>query len=167
MCWNTTAIKNYCRQLAYKLDVEFDCPIKINGRLTRTYGKTVSINTRYGWQPDRIEISRKILETATDEAIMDIIAHEFVHWYLVKTTHELHGHDGLFQEVCKKIGCGLDGPTAAVERLVEDSDIYKYEVYCPNHGIVAQYYRAGKIVKNIERYRCGECGCSLEVKQNY
>ena len=166
--WSVKDITNYCRQLAYKMNIEFTCPVKINGRLTRTYGQVIiTSGIKDKWYPEVMEISRQLLETATDESIMEVIAHEFAHWYICETTNEDHGHDALFKEVCNKIGCGFNTPTAKVERIVEDAAVYKYEVVCPNHGTISRYHRAGKVVKNIKFYACPHCGGELELKQNW
>lgn len=168
MTWSVKDITNYCRQLANQMNIEFDCPVSINGRLTRTHGRVIFYPLGIDkWTPEKLEISRQLLETATDESIMNIIKHEFVHWYIGKTTHEDHGHDALFQKVCGLLDCPFNTSAAKVERVVEDEAIYKYEVLCPNHGVVGKYHRAGKVVQHPHWYSCRACGHKLEVRQNW
>ena len=84
-------------------------PVEINGRLTRTLGRVKFMDYGEGHcYPTKIEFSKALLEEGTDNDIINVIKHEYVHYYLVETTHENHKHDALFKRKCAEIGCTHD-----------------------------------------------------------
>lgn len=159
MEWAVGQIKEYCESLSDSLGDTFDCRVYINSRLTRTLGRVLSIEKNGVREVTALEISKRFLETSTDESIQDIIKHEWVHYYLIKTTGQAHGHDGLFKKICAQIGCKNDGTTAThIERTVSNDRLYRYIVKCPNCGRVIGYYqRMSKTLQNIGNYQCGYC----------
>ena len=141
--------------------------VKINKRLTRTLGRCIGTRSRDSYTPNRIEFSAELLATSTDKSIIDVIYHECAHALVGLETGENHGHDAVFKAMCHRIGTNNDGTTTKVERTVEDTEVYKYFVYCNQCGQIAgKYHRAGNVVKYPEHYHC-KCGGSLHVVQNY
>ena len=141
--------------------------VKINKRLTKTLGRCIGVWHGDLYIPQKIEFSAELLTTSTDKSIIDVIYHECAHALVGLETGEKHGHDAVFKAMCRRIGTDNDGISTKVERTVEDTEIYKYFVYCNQCGqIVSKYRRAGNVVKHPECYHC-KCGGSLRVVQNY
>lgn len=166
--YTTQQITEKYKELAFSLGEVFDTPVIINGRLTRTLGRVISDVRNGKIFPRCIEISRQLLETATKESIDEVLIHEFCHWYLAATTHVDHGHDATFKALCQKLGGG-DGKTAThVDRLVDNSKLFKYQCFCAGCGKeVAQYSRASFAVKNPSLCATNCCGAILKVVQNW
>lgn len=167
--WTIQEIEDYLSELAESVDLVYDTPITVNGRLTKTLGRVVAELTMSGtYKPQVIEFSRQFLETATDESVRQTIMHEFAHWAVLTETGEMHHHDALFKDMCRKISCDANRPQTKVERIVDDSKVYKYTVKCGECGNAVHYSRAGNVVKHPHWYTCGQCGSdSLEVVQNW
>ena len=166
MEWTIERIVEVASRYAAKVDVEFDIPVFINGRLTRTLGRVFQQNINGTYVPTKMEISRQLLQTATDESIESVISHEVAHFIVAKQTGEKHGHDEAFKLVCAKIGCTNDGYATKVERTVEAKD--KYEVFCPKCGKISGYSRMCKTLKYIDQCYCKRCNnSSLTYVQNW
>ena len=166
--WTVQEIENVMTELAMQLNLEFNTPIKINSRLTKTLGRVMSEPTLDGYIPNCIEFSKRFLETSTDESVRQTIMHEFAHWAALVQTGHPHGHDALFKAICRSIGCTADKAHARIERTVDVDSLYKYVVKCSECGNTMHYSRAGNVVKYPHWYTCGRCGGdSLEVIQNW
>lgn len=161
-------ITNKYEQLATSLGVKFNTPVKINGRLTRTLGRVISDVRDGSLFPSCIEISRQLLETATKESIDEVLIHEFCHWYLAETTHENHGHDATFKALCQKLGGGNGNTSTHVDRVVDNSKIYKYQCFCAGCGKeVAHYSRINATIKNPNSYFTSCCKREFKIIQNW
>ena len=91
--WTIQEIEDYLSELAESIDLVYDTPITVNGRLTKTLGRVVAELTMSGtYKPQVIEFSRQFLETATDESVRQTIMHEFAHWAVLTETGEMHHH---------------------------------------------------------------------------
>ena len=108
MVWTIERITELCVEYCGRCDIKFNSPVVINGRLTRTLGRCFYERHGSVWNPVKIEISRQLLETATDESIEAVIAHECAHYVSCAITHENHGHDSTFRFYCEKIGTTND-----------------------------------------------------------
>ena len=161
-------ITNKYTELATSLGVTFNVPVKINGRLTRTLGKVISDVQDHRLFPRCIEISRQLLETATKESIDEVLIHEFCHWYLAETTHEDHGHDATFKALGQRLGGGSGKTTTYVDRVVDNSKIFKYQCFCAGCGKeVAHYSRASFAVGHPDLCSTSCCNRELKVIQNW
>lgn len=166
-------IKAHCNEAFRKGGHNFatsNIALSINGRLTKTQGRCISKAYMGAYYPEKIEISRQLLETGTEQAIIDVIYHECAHALVTIETAEPHGHDAVFKAVCQKIGATRDKASGYVERKenVAVDEIYKYTVYCPNCGFIGGYSKMGKRLKNINDCFCGKCnGGNLYYKQNW
>ena len=157
-------IINECERLSDMMGVEFDLLVKINNRLTRTLGR---VCYEYG-TPYVMEISGPMLKTCTDESILQVVRHEWAHWYAWRESGEIHGHDAYFREICAKIDCDHDRSKNHVERLQGAKPMYKYTVKCPECGATWHYARRGHVINNLESCWCSNCGCEhLELVQNW
>lgn len=75
----------------------YDCPIALNGRLSRTLGRVILGTERGRVIPIKMEFSKEFLNTSTDASI---IGHEWAHYYVTKTTGINHKHDQEFKRAC-------------------------------------------------------------------
>lgn len=167
--WTVERITELCVDYCGRCDVKFNSPVIINGRLTRTLGRCFYQKSGSVWNPSRIEISRQLLETATDKCIEDVIAHECAHYVSCAITHKSHGHDATFRFYCQKIGTTND--TAIynnLERTRANEEIYKYTLYCSECGkLVGGRSRACNMTKYPHNYITKCCNAELRVIQNW
>ena len=122
--------------------------------------------------PPRILLSAAVLEN--DELFWDTIRHEYAH-AVVWLTHpdERHGHDAIWKDVCRQIGCTPRATTAASEEQKREwMNTAKYRVHCESCGADTYYQRAGKVVsilmrgeKRRLRCPCGSCDLSLYIRR--
>ena len=113
----------------------------------------------------RITISAGILEQ--EEQFWDTIRHEYAHAALyLRCPGERHGHDRLWKELCRELGCAperLAPQSEPQQRRTEETA--KYRVHCKGCGRDSYYFREGKVIKALRRggrgrVRCGLCGGS-------
>jgi predicted SprT family Zn-dependent metalloprotease len=165
--WTIKDVENECHKISAKMGDKFDIPVRVNGRLTRTLGRVTIRRINGVWYPEVMEISKQLLETATDESIKSVIEHEWCHYFTAKETGEDHGHDKVFKAMCARIGCDNDGTRTKVERTVEVHS--KYEVYCGTcKDIIANYSRMSKNLQRLDERTCNRCKTSnLKLIQNW
>lgn len=145
-------------------------PIRSNARLRSTLGRVKCLR-----QGDKIlsveciEFSVEFLKNATDNDIINVIKHEYVHYYLAITTKARHGHDLVFKKKCAEIGCVYDKTRSNLESNYAEKQEYKYEVYCVDCiKMIGGYSRMCKTLKNLSSCKCGRCGGNhLVMKQNW
>ena len=142
---------------------KIDIPICANGRLKTTLGRVTFY--RDVCIPIKIEFSKKLLDFSPEEDIIQVIKHEYAHYYLLVETGIDHKHDSVFKAKCAEIGCTHDGPKNHVESTAKS----KYEVWCEDCNVcIGTYSRRCKIIDNIKFCGCGRCGGgNLRVIQNY
>ena len=151
-----------CERLSNMMNVDFDLPVRINNRLTRTLGRVCY----EGGVPYVMEISGPMLKTCTDASIIEVVRHEWAHWYAWVASGEIHGHDQYFRDICHKIDCTHDRSRNKVERLVSDKPISKYTITC-GCGQQWHYARMCDTIRHIDYCSCPNCGGKLTVKQNW
>lgn len=145
-------------------------PITANGRLSTTLGRVKFTSLRGTvLSVNAIEFSAALLENGTDNDIINVIKHEYAHYYLFVTTGEKHGHDAMFKRKCAEINCTHDGAKNDLEAGYTKKEKYKYEVYCVDCiKMIGGYSRMCKTLKNLSSCRCGKCGGNhLVIKQNW
>ena len=156
-------IRELCEEIVNSQSYSIkNIPININGRLTKTLGRVCYCGNKI----EKIEFSKQFLATATSDSIYSVIQHEMAHVIATLETNERHGHDSLFKEVCKRIGCDNDKTKTSVERTVEEDKCYKYTVVCLKCKGKAYYNRKGKVISNLYQYHCGKCGGTLACIEN-
>lgn len=155
------AIINECRRLSESVGDDFNIPVSLNARLTRTLGRVHSECVNGVWRPVRMEFSTVFIKTSTKESIMSVIQHEWAHYYTTKTTKENHGHDETFKAVCARIGCTNDKTRTHVDRIYtkESKGTFKYQVFCPTcNKYVSGFSRMCKLLREIDQCICKKCG---------
>ena len=161
----TEICKNVCAAAGYDLIV----PVQINKRLRTTLGRVKYVRRGSGRiDPALIEFSHSFLSLAKEEEIMEIIKHECAHYLVALETHEHHGHDAKFKEICKKINCHANTATVDFDSLGKVEN-FKYLIYCPScNEIVAKYHRKGKVIQNLDACYCSRCkNYGLQLIQNW
>ena len=168
MAYNIERVTKEFNHICNNAGVQVTCPVKLNGRLKRTLGRVTFITRNNISSPTLVEFSKQLLETCTDDTIWNVVAHEAAHYIATARTGESHGHDTYFKSICAEIGTSNDGTKTTTERTVNNSQIYKYQIECPNCGIIQYAHRMGKNLKNIHLCTCGKCGSSnLVVVHNW
>ena len=129
MTWTVETITNFLKENAAKLGHNFNIPVKINARFSSTLGAMRYIHNWDGTDtPTSIDISKQLIENASDKSIESTLLHELAHWVAIveDPDNKAHGHDAVFKEICHRLGCDNDKTTANVEYLVNEEKIYKY-----------------------------------------
>lgn len=153
-----------CHNIAEENGFYISCPIKENGRLSRTLGR---VCYNHGGVKV-IEFSRKLLLFGTETQINDTIRHELAHAFVYWKTGETHGHDKVWKEMAESLG-------ARPERLAEGQiykesaeKVHKYTIYCKKCGKLVGYRdRACAITRGEEGYYSKCCHSDLKVVQNW
>ena len=133
-------------------------PIEINSRLSTTLGRVDSLNTGGYVTPLKVMFSKSLITTATDEDIRQIVLHEAAHYIAIMRTHEHHGHDSYFKDICAEIGCTNDGATYMTEAIKADDKLMRYSIYCPNCGYIKGQGRFTSLLRNLSQFECSKCG---------
>lgn len=168
MSYTIERVQKEFTDICNKAGVQVTSPISLNSRLTRTLGRVCMIRHGETVENEKVEFSKQLLETATDNTIWNVIAHEASHYIATVRTGEDHGHDTYFKSICAEIGTTNDGTKTHVERTVAEEQIYKYSVVCQNCGVIAHYHRMSKNLKNISSCYCKKCNSNnLSVVHNY
>ena len=136
--------------------------LKISKRAVRQLG-SFRCPARPGAGPLRITLSALILDD--DEGFWDTIRHEYAHAavYLLHP-NEKHGHDRLWRDMCRRVGCTPkrlapeDGRAAELRK-----EKIKYIIRCQSCGRECGYIRRGKSVDMMMSWRrrflrCSACG---------
>jgi len=167
MTWTEAELKKTCTDICAAAGHSFNIPVTINKRLRTTLGRVKGVRTGSVYNPVAMEFSHVFLNTASYDDVIDIIKHECAHYLVGIETHESHGHDAVFKKMCLRIGC-TNNKTHTEKQMVPHQK-FKYDVVCDScHEVVAQYHRAGKIIKNIDVCSCGKCKKhTLRIIQNY
>lgn len=160
-----TRVREICYTKAREFGFRLYCPIEVNTRFSRTLGR-VSWN-EFG-ELEKIEFSSTMLKTGTEEAIIATILHELAHAFVFLETGEIHGHDKVFREMCKRLGTIEDRATSKYFNGADEPVEHKYSIYCSCCGkLVANRSRACQLTKTPENYLSNCCKASLRVEQNY
>ena len=153
--------------------IKCNVPISFNERLSRTlgrasakvkrnfYGETIEVT------PIKIEFSKKFIEVADEEHLIDVVKHEYAHYCTFITRGEHSHSDYEFISYCKKMDCCHKSKS---DKRAEIK--HKYDVYCDCCGkLLASYDRATKVVKDIKEGKDGYgsscCKDKLRLQQNW
>lgn len=165
-------IRKECVDTFKKANVDFEkqnIRLSLNGRLSRTLGKCKFLRCGSKITVTDIEISRKFAEMSDAKTIVDVIRHECAHALAIILSGESHGHDSYFKQICHMIGTYNDGTCTDITGSLNDEDnFYKYIVYCPTcNKTLAKYHRISNVIKNIDNYKCKDCGSKIAYRQNF
>lgn len=130
-------------------------PVRLNNRFSRVYG-AVRLRNRKIYA---MEFSSKFVAQAPDDVMRETVLHECAHAIVdLRYPNEFHMHDDVFNITCAELGIvGRPYTPFIIKR--------KYNVYCPNCGLVASYDRKTKMVRLVEKGQCicTECGAVVRL----
>lgn len=129
-------------------------PVRLNGRFSRTYG---AVRLR-GNKIYAMEFSSKFVAQAPDGVMRETVLHECAHAIVdLRYPNEFHNHDVIFNAVCAELGIvGRSYSPFIIKR--------RYNVYCPNCGLVASYDRKTKMVDYVKEGKCICRKCEAVVR---
>lgn len=168
--WTVKDIKEVLKELTELMPekIDINVPIEISSRMTRTLGKVTYTMDYTGFvTPTKITFSKLFLNTYSDEDIIQVIKHEFCHYYLAETTHENNRHNSLFKQYCSLIGCTNDGATfknAKPAKNIAIEEEYKYKIVCATCGKTLGYRKTRcKIIQYPELYTSKCCNTDIKI----
>ena len=129
-------------------------PVRLNSRFSRTYGAVrLRDNKIYA-----MEFSSKFVSQAPDDVMRETVLHECAHAIVdLRYPNESHMHDAVFNAVCAELGIAGRSYTPFIMKR-------KYNIYCPNCGLVASYDRKTKMVDYVKEGKCVCRGCDAVVR---
>src|SRR5690606_16736069 len=116
-------------------NMELIVPLKINGRLRKTFG-------RFVYYPNRaksVELSKYLIENNEPVVVLDVLRHELVHYALFMLDKPFSDGHPVFESELKKLG------------VVSQSTINKYKIKTKP--------------RNISIYECMDCGQEYKMKR--
>lgn len=173
MSMQINELTSILKKISNEHDDDFDIDVTISNRFTTTLGQVkITRDSDNFCIPVEMRFSQKMLDTATKDAILSVVRHEWAHYYLTKTTNVDHGHDIVFKSLCAKLGC--NGMTHVnLDKISADEPTgvptgAKYSIYCAQCGqLITERTRRCKTVTNPEAYHSVCCHAALKVVQNY
>ena len=129
-------------------------PVRLNNRFSRTYG-AVRLRDR---KIRIMEFNAKFVAQAPDDVMREAVLHECAHAIVdLRYPNEFHMHDDVFNDICAELGIvGRSYSPFIIKR--------KYNVYCPNCGLVASYDRKTKMVDYVKEGKCVCRKCEAVVR---
>lgn len=165
---NDAAVRELIHKTCAKAGTPCTVPIIINGRLTATLGRVHYINSCGTEHVNKIEIARKLVESASDDDCRDIILHECAHYIAFVRTGVRHGHDAYFKRVCAELGTNDDKCATNVNWVKPDSEVYKYNIYCSKCGeLICNRNRTVYWMKTPDAALSTCCEAPIRVVQNW
>jgi predicted SprT family Zn-dependent metalloprotease len=102
--YNVKELQKRCKEIAKEIwDIEFDLPIKISKRMTKSLGSYVSTRDN---KPICLKFSYYLVSTGhyNNETIESVIKHELCHWYIcLKFPGKQHDGSPTFENEIKRI----------------------------------------------------------------
>ena len=157
-------VREICSKIAYERGTELSVPIESNGRLKTTFGRVKFQIKGKKAIPEKIEFSKNIL-SGDESFLLDTIKHEMAHYIVMKKTGENHGHDRVWKDEAKRLGCR---PRATVknEEVSIEREPYRYKLICKACGkVIGKYRRQTKVTKNPKKYRSNCCKANIKVEK--
>lgn len=135
------------------IDVDLtDVQWRVSAKMTRTLGRCKYNKPRQGTH--QICMSKPLMDNADWERVQCTIRHELVHVWQ-KQHGKSSGHGWSFKKWCDPLDIDVRADNPA-------SQDYKYEIHCPNCGMIGGKQRKCKSVKQItsgdSRRYCRTCG---------
>ena len=170
--WNVGKIREVMNQLDKKTGMNSKyVPIEISNRMTKTKGKYIfkkycDYNRKINYEPVGFVFSSELLTHYSDEAILDVISHEYAH-FMTETQYKekKQGHNRIFK--MNHISLGGTGetyfkfkPIIPVERKEKRYDIL---CSCCNKEVATR----NRLTANLlYRYSSGCCNKDLIAYDN-
>lgn len=162
MILNEKQLNDMCSELMEMMWGEkLEVPVKINGKLKRTFGKFISYRLSLNeYKPSAVEISKSLLSGQYKlSTVESVIKHELCHYYLCKIGKEFSDGSYTFEKELKRIG-------AHSTRIIKSLD-RKHECICETcKRVVARYTSEGKAKSTVKQCISGCCRSKLQYKLN-
>ena len=131
-----------------------DFPVRLNNRFSRAYG-AVRLRNRKIYA---MEFSTNFVAQAPDDIMRETVLHECAHVIVdLRYPNESHNHDAIFNAACVELGINGGAKTDFIIKR-------KYNVYCPNCGLVASYCKKSKMVSYVKEGKCVCRKCKAVVR---
>lgn len=146
-------VRVYAREVVRNHDLTVDVDAldwTVSERARRRAG---AVHHRDG-VPERVSIAWALFENRGWGAAAETVRHELIHAHLLNE-HGDSSHGGRFEAWARRLR------TPVTCELFADPN---YWVVCRDCGSELARYRASKLVKNPDDYRCGGCGGRLDSR---
>lgn len=130
-------------------------PLKINGRLSKTYGcfKYKTYKKTGKKEPTSVDISKFFFENNTDEVILDVLKHELVHYALFMQGKPMDDGHPYFEAELKRLGVVSQDTIDKYRIKNKPVNMSIYKCLNPDCGAVHKRRRA------LPRNRIYKCSC--------
>ncbi len=129
-----------------------DLDWEVSTRATRRAG---AVKHRDG-RPEVVSLTWAYFETKGWDAMAETIRHELVHVHLLNE-HDDGSHGERFRTLAAELRTGV-----RCERFAEP----RWWIVCQSCGARLARYKRSKLVREVESYRCGDCGGVFRRERN-
>ena len=136
------------------------CPqVRLNRRAKTRFGCCIRRNGAY-----TIELSAQLAEEGSDDAVLQVLAHEVLHTCYGCSNHCARWR-GYAQRMNRAYGYHISRTDNFEDLGIEDDRPVRYWVVCARCGRKIPRMKRSPLVDHPERYRC-KCGGTLRVENN-
>lgn len=148
-----------CKAELDAIGIRYGCVLQftVNTRAKHRWGQCKKVPGGY-----IINISRRLLgEDVPLDSLKNTVIHELLH-----TCKNGYGHKGAWKRLADRVNtaygynikrCSSE-EDKGVEAETEPAKEPKYRLVCEGCNTVFERYRASRLTKNPEKFRCGICG---------
>lgn len=131
-------------------------PLKLNGRLSRTYGRfNYKIDRNTGEKnPVSVELSKVFVENNDKDIVLDVLKHELIHYALFMQGKPYSDGHPAFENELKKLGV-VSQRTIGKYQIANKKQVYRC-IKCNNEYILLR-----KLRHNGMYHRCN-CGGNIK-----
>lgn len=101
--WTLKDVRDIIVDCDNKMNHKSNLIIKENKKLKSTIARYICKND-VNRTPICLEIGSKILNVPEKSALIDVIKHEYAHYYSMSVLRNSSGHDNNFRTICKQLG---------------------------------------------------------------
>ena len=146
---------------AVKIPVsEYICPqVRLNRRARTRFGCCIRQGGTY-----TVELSSRLAENGSEDAIMQVLAHEVLHTCYGCSNHGARWK-GYAQRMNAAYGCHISRTDKFENLGLEDDRPARYWVVCTRCGRRTPRMKRSPLTDHPERYRC-QCGGALRIEND-
>ncbi len=137
---------------------EIDPHVRLNRRARTRFGCCVRRDGRYA-----IELSAKLAEEGSEDAILQVLVHEVLHTCYGCSNHGKRWK-GYARRMSDSYGYHIRRTDSYEQLGIEDDRPVRYYVVCAKCGRRVPRMKRSPLVDHPERYRCA-CGGTLRVEK--
>ena len=146
------------RTIKIPVSKEINPRVRLNRRARTRFGCCIRKDGKY-----TIELSAKLAEQGTEDAILQVLAHEVLHTCYGCSNHGARWK-GYAQRMNTVYGYRIRRTDNYAELGIEDDRPVRYYVVCAQCGRRIPRMKRSPLVDHPERYRC-TCGGALRVEK--